>query len=230
MKNEIAPATTTKAVPLGPLIQFPDELLIKKSLKGDFKAFNQLTKKYMSIVFSMALRMTRHREDAEDVVQQTFLAALENLHKFRFEAAFSTWLIRIATNKSLKLIAKRKKNNNVRHIDDSSEESWEMNSLPEGIAALAKSPEELVQNNEIRVIWRAALDELSDKYRPPYILRDIQGFSTAETAEMLQLSESNVKIRLMRARLSLQKYIRKALKNAPQGKKSPKTGSLAVTK
>ena len=89
--------------------QAADELLIKRSLKGDYEAFNHLTRRYMNAVFSIAVRMLRHREDAEDVVQQTFLAALENLHQFRFEAAFSTWLIRIATNKCLKLIAKRKK-------------------------------------------------------------------------------------------------------------------------
>ena len=191
--------------------QAADELLIKRSLKGDYEAFNHLTRRYMNAVFSIAVRMLRHREDAEDVVQQTFLAALENLHQFRFEAAFSTWLIRIATNKCLKLIKKRKKASEVRSLNEDTEESWEMNSLPDAVSAMAQSPEELVHNSEIRVMWQKALSELSETYRPVYILRDIQGFSTAETAEMLQVSESNVKIRLMRARLTLQKKISQAI-------------------
>ena len=86
-----------------------------------------------------------------------------------------------------------------------------MNSLPDAVSAMAQSPEELVHNSEIRAMWQKALSELSETYRPVYILRDIQGFSTAETAEMLQVSESNVKIRLMRARLTLQKKISQAI-------------------
>ena len=216
MNRETTPHNPAEAFPLVPMEQAADELLIKRSLKGDYNAFNHLTKRYMNAVFSISLRILRHREDAEDVVQQTFLAALENLHQFRFEAAFSTWLIRIATNKCLKLIAKRKKAKEVQPIHEDTEDSWEMTSLPEAISALGQSPEELVQNQEIRAIWEKALAQLSDTYRPVYILRDIQGFSTAETAKMLQVSESNVKIRLMRARLTLQKKIEKALKRRPQ--------------
>ncbi|MBL93476.1 MAG: RNA polymerase subunit sigma-24 [Myxococcales bacterium] len=211
MNRETNTHTPAEAFPLVPMEQAADELLIKRSLKGDYEAFNHLTRRYMNAVFSIAVRMLRHREDAEDVVQQTFLAALENLHQFRFEAAFSTWLIRIATNKCLKLIKKRKKASEVKSLNEDTEESWEMNSLPDAVSAMAQSPEELVHNSEIRVMWQKALSQLSETYRPVYILRDIQGFSTAETAEMLQVSESNVKIRLMRARLTLQKKISQAL-------------------
>jgi len=200
--------------PMVTLAQASDKLLIERSLLGELDAFNQLTKRYMNAIYGNALRMLRHREDAEDVVQQTFLAALENLHQFRFEAAFSTWLIRIATNKCLKHIAKQKKAKELQSLDTGEHEAWDLESLPDAIAALPQSPEELVQNKEIRVIWRSALEGLSDKFRPVYILREIQGFTTAETAEILQMTESNVKIRLMRARLSLQKAISRQLKGA----------------
>src|SRR5512132_271331 len=90
------------------LVATPDTELVECAKKGDLDAFEALTNRYEQRVYSLALRMLRQEQDAEDVTQQTFLSALENLDGFRGEASFSTWLLRIATHAALKVIRKRK--------------------------------------------------------------------------------------------------------------------------
>jgi RNA polymerase sigma-70 factor, ECF subfamily len=156
--------------------------------------------------------MLRQEQDAEDVTQQTFLSALENLDGFRGEASFATWLFRIATHAALKVIRKRKGLKTV-SLEETVEETDRVDSIPhpEFIADWRQSPEQLVQNNEIRRLLDEALARLGEKHRLVFLLRDVEGFSVKETADALGLSEANVKVRLLRARLQLRELLTQTL-------------------
>jgi RNA polymerase sigma-70 factor (ECF subfamily) len=182
-----------------------DRHLVHQAKAGSFEAFEELVGRYERKVYGLALRMAGAREDAEEVVQETFLSALEHLASFREEAAFSTWLYRIATNKALKLIRKRKGQQAVSL--DSDEDRYEDLSLPEYIAAWSDSPRRLAEQEETGRILEEALTELDDKYRLVFLLRDVQELSTVETAEALGITQANVKVRLLRARLMLRERL-----------------------
>jgi RNA polymerase sigma-70 factor, ECF subfamily len=186
--------------------------LVTRAKAGDLSAFEELTTRHEAKVYSVAWRILRHDQDAEDVTQEAFLKALEHLGDFREEAAFSTWLLRIATFAALRILRKRKGLPTV-----SLEAATEPDELtqeiphPEFIADWRHSPEELVGRREIAALLEAALERLDDKHRLVFLLRDIEGFSVRETAEALGVSEGNVKVRLLRARLELREYLTRKL-------------------
>src|SRR5664279_1114468 len=107
----------------------PDAELVGRAKKGDLDAFEALTDRYEQRVYSLALRMLRQAQDAEDVTQQAFLSALENLNGFRGEASFSTWLLRITTHAALKVIRKRKGLETV-SLEEATEVSETFDSIP----------------------------------------------------------------------------------------------------
>jgi RNA polymerase sigma-70 factor, ECF subfamily len=185
---------------------------VRRAKAGDLDAFEVLTSRYERRVFSLAMRMLRQEQDAEDVTQQTFLSALENLGQFREEASFSTWLLRIATHASLKIIRKRKGLDTI-SLDAATEAADDLDSVPhpEYIADWRQSPEELIHRNEIQRLLDEALVKLDEKHRLVFLLRDVEGFSVGETAEALGLSETNVKVRLLRARLQLREHLTQTL-------------------
>ena len=189
-----------------------DAELVRRAQGGALDAFETLTNRYEQRVYSLALRMLRHEQDAEDVTQQTFLSALEHLGEFRGEAAFATWLLRIATYAALKIIRKRK-GLDVVSLEEATEESEGYDTVPhpEFIADWKHSPEQLVHKNEIRRLLEAALDQLDEKHRLVFLLRDVEGLSVKETAEALGLSEANIKVRLLRARLRLREELTRTL-------------------
>ena len=189
-----------------------DPQLVAQAIAGDLAAFEALTTRYEQRVYSLALRVLRQEQDAEDVTQQTFLSVLENLSAFRGEASFATWLLRIATHAALKVIRKRKGLETV-SLEQATEEGDRFDSIPhpEYIADWRQSPEELVQNNEIRRLLDEALAQLDEKYRMVFLLRDVEGLSVKETAEALELTEANTKVRLLRARLQLRELLTRAL-------------------
>ncbi len=195
--------TTAQAADLG---------LVRRAQAGDLEAFEALTNRYERQVFSLAMRMLRQQQDAEDVTQQTFLSALENLAGFRAEASFATWLLRIATNAALKVLRKRGGLDLV-SLDEATEEAADTGTIPhpEYIADWRQSPTDLVPRNEIRELMENALAQLDQKHRLVFLLRDVQGLSVKETAEALGLSEANVKVRLLRARLQLREWLTRAL-------------------
>jgi RNA polymerase sigma-70 factor (ECF subfamily) len=154
------------------------------------------------------LRIVQNPHDAEDVTQQAFLSALENLGSFREESKFSTWLYRIATHAALKVIRKRKGLDTV-SLEEATERHDESDTIPhpEFIADWRQSPEELVRRNETRRLLDDALAQLDEKHRLVFLMRDVEGFSVKETAGELGLSEANVKVRLLRARLQLREHL-----------------------
>ena len=189
-----------------------DTDLVARAKAGELDAFEALTDRYEQRVYSLALRMLRQEQDAEDVTQQTFLSALENLDGFRGDAAFATWLPRIATHAALKVIRKRSGLDTV-SLEETTEEADSYDTIPhpEYIADWRQSPEQLVERNEIQRLLDDALAKLDEKHRLVFLLRDVEGLSVKETAEALRLSEANTKVRLLRARLQLRELFTQAL-------------------
>jgi RNA polymerase sigma-70 factor (ECF subfamily) len=196
--------------PISP--DLPDAELVRLAKAGELAAFEALTGRHEQRVFALAMRMLRQQQDAEDVTQQTFLSVLENLAGFRGEASFSTWVLRIASHAALKIIRKRKGLNPV-SLDEATEDSESLNSIPhpEFIADWRQSPELLVERNETRRLLDDALARLDEKHRLVFLLRDVEGLSIQETAGALDLSEANVKVRLLRARLQLREELTRVL-------------------
>lgn len=194
-----------------------DSELVQRAKAGDLDAFEALTNRYERRVYSLALRMLRQEQDAEDVTQQTFLSALENLGGFRGEASFSTWLLRIATHAALKIIRKRNGLNTV-SLEEATEGTNDLDAVPhpEYIADWRQSPEELVHQHEIKRLLDEALGQLDEKHRLVFLLRDVEGLSVRETAEALGLSEANTKVRLLRARLQLRELLTRTLGDPAQ--------------
>jgi RNA polymerase sigma-70 factor (ECF subfamily) len=185
---------------------------VRCAKSGNLDAFEVLTSRYEQRVFGLAMRMLRQEQDAEDVTQQTFLSVLENLEGFRGEASFSTWVLRIASHAALKIIRKRKGMNTV-SLEEATELSDDFNSIPhpEFIADWRQSPEHLVERNEVRRLLDGALSRLDEKHRLVFLLRDVEGLSIQETAAALDVSEGNVKVRLLRARLQLREDLTRVL-------------------
>ncbi len=192
--------------------ELSDEQLVRRAQAGELDAFEALTNRYEERVYSLAFRILRHDQDAEDVTQQTFLSALENLGGFRGDARFSTWLLRIATHAALKVIRKRK-GLDVLSLEEATEPDPNDGHLPhpEYIADWRQSPEQLVHRNEIRGLLDEALGQLDEKHRMVFLLRDVEGLSVRETAQTLGLSEANTKVRLLRARLQLRELLTRKL-------------------
>ena len=189
-----------------------DGELVQRAKAGELDAFETLTSRYEQRVYGLAMRMLRQEQDAEDATQQTFLSVLENLKGFRGESSFSTWVLRIASHAALKIIRKRKGLNTI-SLEEATEVSETFNSIPhpEFIADWRQSPEHLVEQNEVRRLLDESLTRLDEKHRLVFLLRDVEGLSVRETADALELSEGNVKVRLLRARLQLREDLTRAL-------------------
>jgi RNA polymerase sigma-70 factor (ECF subfamily) len=188
-----------------------DPELVRRAKAGDFDAFEALAGRHEGAVYSLARRILQHEADAEDVTQQTFLSALEHLGAFREEASVGTWLMRIATHAALKVLRKRRglPTTSLEALTEP-EEGYEGLGHPEYIADWSQSPAELAARHETRRLIEEALAGLDEKHRLVFLLRDVEGLSVRETAETLGISEGNVKVRLLRARLQLRERLTRA--------------------
>jgi RNA polymerase sigma-70 factor (ECF subfamily) len=168
-------------------------------------------RKYERRVYTLGVRILQRPEDAEEVVQETFLSVLEHLQDFREQSLFHTWLVRIATNKALRLLSRRM-SRAAQSLDSlSADRDDEPLPHPDFIADWRDDPARLAQDHETMRLVNEALAALDEKYRVVFVLRDIEGFSTEETATALGLSVSNTKVRLLRARLALRERLTRAL-------------------
>lgn len=196
-----------------PIESVEDDLgLLRRAQTGDFAAFEQLVGRLQGRVYAVAYRITGQAQDAEDVVQQTFLSLIEHIDTFRGESAVATWVLRIATNFALKVLRKRRGLPTV-SLDDG-DESFASVPHPEFIAAWREPPDVLAERAEMRELLDKAIAELDDKHRVVFVLRDIEGLPTEETAEALGLSVANVKVRLLRARMQLRERLTRELGDA----------------
>jgi RNA polymerase sigma-70 factor, ECF subfamily len=182
--------------------------LLRLARAGDGAAFETLVTHHERSIYSLALRILKHPQDAEDITQQTFLSALENLQSFRGEAGFRTWLTRIATHAALKVLRKREglPTISLNQATDTPEDG-RPTPHPEYIADWRESPEHLVERRETARLIEEALQNIEPHHRMVFLLRDVEGFSIRETAETLGLTEANVKVRLLRARLHLRELL-----------------------
>ncbi len=190
------------------LEQLTDTELVRRAKAGELEAFAAMVARHERVVYSLARRIVQQDQDAEDVTQQAFLSALEGLGSFREAASFATWLQRIATYAALKVLRKRKGLPTV-SLEAATEpqEGYDTVPHPEFIADWKQSPSELVEREETRRLLDEALAKLDEKHRVIFLLRDVEGLSVKETAEALGLSEANVKVRLLRARLQLRELL-----------------------
>ncbi len=180
-----------------------EQEIIERAKKGDPHAQSILVNQYSKRVYNLALRILRNREEAEDVLQETFLTVINKLDTFDGRSSFFTWVYRIATNASLMLLRKKKiRRANFRDNDLDPEQMHLTN-----VVDWTQDPTARIENKEIKQRIDEALSTLKEKYKTVFVLRDIEGLSTRETAEILDISEENVKIRLLRARQALRNYL-----------------------
>jgi RNA polymerase sigma-70 factor (ECF subfamily) len=181
-----------------------DMNLVHAGKKGDVAAFEQLVKRYDRRLLRISQTVTRNREDSEDAVQEALLKAFQNLKKFRKDSQFSTWLIRITVNQSL--IKLRKQRAHKRGFPGRKfRVGW--GCPPMDVPDLAPNPEQLCWASELRVILVRTVGELRRILRTVFVLRDVEGLSIEQTAQVLNLSQAAVKARLWRVRLHLRERL-----------------------
>ena len=204
-----------------PMSQSPDRQaeaqVIAAILAGNTPLFHDLILPYERTVFSMAMALLRDPQEAEDVVQETFLKALRNLRAFRAEARFSTWLVSIALNEARSSLRRRRA---FESLDDGSEENHKI--APELLRDWREVPSEVLERLEIRKLLMEAVTELPMIYREVFLLREIEELSISESAQALSISVASVKVRLHRARIMLQRRLAPQLRRlAPKRRRFP---------
>lgn len=196
-----------------------EHALIEASRAGDSSAMEELVRSYQSRVYSFAMRMCRNVEDAKDILQETFLGMLRSIREFRGESKFTTWLYRIASNACLK---KRRRG----VFEPAPEQELSLDELmprsgPDGrkpeIPDWSEDAERALLRGELTEQMEAAIDRLPRDYKIVLVLRDVEGFSAEETAQMLNLSVPAVKSRLHRARV----FVRQELARYFQDQSKP---------
>ena len=179
---------------------FDESNLVAQARQGDSGAFGELTEHYQRKIFRLAQNITQNREDAEDVLQETFLKAYEHLPDFEGHSKFYTWIVRIAVNEALMKLRKRKWDKTV-WLDELIETGDD--AVAREIAVWDDNPEQRYSKEELADILDKAVNSLAPPYRTVFQLRDMEELSTEETAKALDLSVPAVKSRLLRARLQL---------------------------
>jgi len=187
---------------------FEDAALVDRTRKGDMSAFGTLVAKYQDRIFNMVLRMCSQRADAEELTQEAFLRALQQIGQFRGHSKFYTWLFRIAANLTL---SHRRRAGRVRFQSMTDPDDGGSTQADRLTAALAErrqaGPERTAMAAETARAVSAAIDELDDEYRLVVILRDMEGMNYAEVAEVTGVASGTVKSRLHRARLILREKL-----------------------
>lgn len=196
------PATTETGI-------FDESGLVAKAREGDTAAYNQLVKRYSPKIYRLAKHITQHDEDAEDVLQETFLKGYEHLGDFQGQSKFYTWIVRIAVNESLMKLRKRKSDRTV-PLDEPLDTGED--TVVREIAVWDENPEQQYSREELGQILDDAVQSLRPVFRTVFVLRDIEELSTEETAEALGISIPAVKSRLLRARLQLREKLTRFFK------------------
>jgi RNA polymerase sigma-70 factor (ECF subfamily) len=188
--------------------------LIKAIQSGRRELFDQLVQRYEKALYNFGMKMCAEPRDAEDVIQDTFLNVYRYLGEFRFETKFKNWLYRIATSTCLK---KRRRSKFAPERELSLDEFLPQDEalVDQHAPAWATLPLDQVLNEELSRTLKQAIAELPEKYRLVLVLRDIEGFSTEESAQILALTPANVKVRLHRARLFLREKLGSYFKDEP---------------
>ena len=191
-----------------------EDVLVAEARAGNAESFTTLINQYDRHIYRLALNITGNQEDAEDVLQDSFLKAYSNLGRFQGDSRFYTWLVRIAVNEALMKLRKRRGASWV-SLDEPAETD-DRSLMPREIEDWAENPEQSYAKTELQDILSQAIEKLEPQFRTVFVLRDVEEFSTEETAKMLSLSVPAVKSRLLRARLKLRELLNKYFKRGPQ--------------
>jgi RNA polymerase sigma-70 factor, ECF subfamily len=187
-----------------------DRDIVERCVRGDREAFDILVEKYYKKIYNLAYRFVGDSEEANDLAQEVFTAAYQNLKKFRGDAKFSTWLFQIATNRGKNRFKYLKRRGYFANRGQSNGED-ERESLERAIPDLTTNPETILASKQIQKIVQDAINDLDPDHKEIVILRDIEGFSYEEIAKMLDLPEGTTKSRLHRARMVVKEKLKKAL-------------------
>ncbi len=183
--------------------------LVTRARTGDAEAFNDLVRRYERKIYRLAKNITQNDEDAEDVLQDTFLKSYEHLNDFQGNSKFYTWLVRIAVNEALMKLRKRKTDRTV-PLDEPVDTGEE--TVVREIAVWEDNPEQKYSQEELGRILNDSVQSLKPAFRTVFVLRDIEELSTEETAQALDISIPAVKSRLLRARLQLREKLTRFFK------------------
>ena len=193
---------------------FDETDLLARARAGDDHAFTALLTQYERKILRLAKNITQNDEDAEDVLQETFLKAYSHLDRFKGDSKFYTWIVRIAVNEALMKLRKRKSDKTV-PLDQEVDTGEDF--VPREIAVWEENPEKTYSRDEIRDILDKAVEALPPIFRSVFVLRDIEDLSTEETADALGISIPAVKSRLLRARLQLRERLTRFFKRKEDG-------------
>lgn len=179
--------------------------LVERSKEGDLQAFEELVLMYQKQIYNLGYRMMGNEEDACDIAQEAFLRAYKSIGKFNLKSSFGTWIYRIAMNLCIDELRKRKKVKlyPIVHNDNPEDKQYKL------VADEGDLPEELVERKETRLKVQQAINRLPEDHRTVIVLRDIQGRSYQEIAEITGLNLGTVKSRISRARYNLREEIEK---------------------
>jgi RNA polymerase sigma-70 factor (ECF subfamily) len=180
--------------------------LINRAKKGDIEAFEQLIEGCQKKVFNIAFRMLGNYDDASELAQEVFLKAYKSIKNFKGDSLFNTWIYKVTTNACLDEIRKRK-NKKVVSLDEDVEIGG--NEIKRQIKDDSPGPELAAEDNELKRAVKDSINMLSEEYRTVIVLRDIQGFSYEEIANIIKCPEGTVKSRINRARQALKKILQK---------------------
>ena len=178
-----------------------DEEVVARVLAGETGMFEVVMRRHNQRLYSVARAILRNDGEAEDVMQDAYVRAYEHLNQFAGRAKFSTWLTRIAVHEAL---ARQRRGNRYQELEPMSEREGDP---MDRFASLTPNPEQQASNSEIRRLLEEAVDNLPDSYRTVFMLRDIEEMSTTDAADVLEITEENVKVRLHRARALLRKSL-----------------------
>ncbi len=181
------------------------EISLEALRSGDRDALAQLVEAYSSQIYQLALKMVNNKQDAEDVLQNTFIKAFQHVANFEGRSSISTWLYRIAANEALMMIRKRRPE--ITEADSQLANDETSDITPLEFIDWGRLPEEELLSSESKRQLDQAIENLPEKLRIVFLLRDVEGLSIQETAQSLDLSETNVKTRLLRARLRLREAL-----------------------
>lgn len=179
--------------------------LLASALSGHTESFEALVNLYERRIYQIAYRIVENAQDAEDVLQETFLKAFENLERFRGESSFYTWTVQIAVNAALQRVNKRRRRPTVSL--DNNEDDDENFFPPREIVVWEENPEQLYAKKEAQVILDQAIAALPVIYRTVFLLKDVENLPMNEVARSLGISIPAAKSRLIRARLELRESL-----------------------
>jgi len=179
------------------------EISIDALRSGDRDEFARLVDAYSGSIYRLGLKLLGREQDAEDVLQNTFIKVLQNIQGFEERSSLSTWIYRIAANEALMMLRKMRPEVN---LDDQGPEEDD-DFAPTELADWSPLPEAILMSGESKKYLEHAIQELPEPLRVVFILRDIEDLSIKETSEALNLTETNVKTRLLRARLNLREQL-----------------------